>query len=337
MRTKMLILLLALVLLHVIVIFAGFIAPYDPSVQNREMSYAPPTRLHFVDASGFHLRPFVYASMLVFDAYQEDRTHEYPVHLFVRGDNYTALGIFRSNVHLFRVDEPAHIFLFGADGFGRDEFSRLLYGGQISLAAGVLATLLSLTAGTVIGTVSGYYGRWVDESLMGSAELFLSLPWLYFLLGVRAFLPLHVSPAETFLILICVVGLIGWARPARLVRGVVLSVRTRNSVLAGRGFGGSDFYLLRRHILPETFGVLLTQAALLVPQYVAAEATLSFFGLGISEPVPSWGNMLSTLQQYNVLVSYGWLLAPACALVVTSVMYWLLADALHSRLKSHSI
>ena len=133
------------------------------------------------------------------------------------------------------------------------------------------------------------------------------------------------------------IGLIGWARPARLVRGVVLSARARNFVSAARGFGGSDFYILRRHIFPETFGVLLTQAALLVPQYVAAEATLSFFGLGVSEPVPSWGNMLSTLQQYNVLVSYVWLLAPAGALVVTSVIYWLLADTLHSRLKSHSI
>src|SRR5438876_7598863 len=111
MRTKMLILLLALVLLHVIVIFAGFIAPYDPSVQNRELPYAPPTRLHFVDASGFHLRPFVHASTLVLDSYQEDRTQKYPVRLFVRGDGYTILGILRSNVHLFRVDEPARIFL----------------------------------------------------------------------------------------------------------------------------------------------------------------------------------------------------------------------------------
>jgi peptide/nickel transport system permease protein len=290
-----------------------------------------------VDASGFHLRPFVYASALVFDSYEEDRTREYPVHLFVRSDGYSILGIFKSNMHLFRVDEPASIFLFGADGYGRDEFSRLLYGGQMSLAAGLLATFLSLAAGTVIGTVSGYYGRWVDESLMGSAELFLSLPWLYFLIAVRAFLPLHLSPAGTFLLLICVIGLIGWARPARLVRGVVLSARARNYVAAARGFGASDFYLLRRHVFPETFGVLLTQAALLVPQYVAAEATLSFFGLGVSEPVPSWGNMLSTLQQYNVLVSYGWLLAPAGALVVTSVIYWLLADALHSRLQSHSI
>src|SRR5438094_404111 len=127
MRTKMLILLLALVLLHVIVIFAGFIAPCDPGEQNRELPYSPPTQLHFVDGSGFHLRPFVYASMLVVDSYQEDRTHEYPVHLFVTGGNYTVLGMFRSNVHLFRVDEPAHIFLFGADGFGRDEFWRFRF------------------------------------------------------------------------------------------------------------------------------------------------------------------------------------------------------------------
>lgn len=337
MRTKTLILICALAILHLMVIFAGFIAPYDPGVQNRELPYAAPTRLHFFDASGFHLRPFVYASVLALDSYQEDQAREYPVHLLVRGGSYTILGILKSNVHLFRVDEPARIFVFGADGYGRDEFSRLLYGGQMSLAAGVLATLLSLAAGTVIGTVSGYYGKWVDESLMGSAELFLSLPWLYFLIAVRAFLPLHLSPAGTFLLLICVIGLIGWARPARLVRGLVLSARGRNYVSAARGFGASDFYLLRRHVFPETLGVLLTQAALLVPQYVAAEATLSFFGLGVSEPVPSWGNMLSTLQQYSVLVSYGWLLAPAGALVVTSVIYWLLADALHSRLKSYSI
>ena len=337
MRIRTLGLLLALALLHLLVIFAGFVAPYDPVVQNRELPYAPPTRLHLVDASGLHLRPFVYAPTPALDAYEEDRTRKYSVHWFTRGERYTILGMFTSNIRLFGVDEPAHLFLFGADGYGRDQFSRLLYGGQISLAAGVLATLISLAAGTIVGTVSGYYGKWVDDSLMGSAELFLSLPWLYFLIAVRAFLPLHVSPAGTFLLLICVIGLIGWARPARLVRGVVLSARTRNYVSAARGFGGSDFYLLRRHIFPETLGVLLTQAALLIPQYVAAEATLSFFGLGVNEPVPSWGNMLSTLQQYNVLVSYAWLLAPAGALVVTSVIYWLLADALHSRLKSHSI
>jgi peptide/nickel transport system permease protein len=104
--------------------------------------------------------------------------------------------------------------------------------------------------------------------------------------------------------------------------------------LAARGFGASDLYLFRRHIFPDLAGVLLTQASLLIPRYIGAEVTLSFFGLGVNEPVPSWGNMLSTLQQYSVIVSYGWLLAPAAALVVTSVLYSSLADAIHSRLKS---
>jgi peptide/nickel transport system permease protein len=331
----LLVLLVPFAVLHLAVLLAGFFAPYDPGVQNRELPYAPPTRLHFLDSSGFHLRPFVYASFADADGYQENISQKYPLRFFVRGSAYTIAGMVKSNVHLLGVGEPARMFVCGADAYGRDQFSRLLFGGQISLAAGLLATFLTLSAATIIATVSGYYGKWVDESLMGSAELFLSLPWFYFLLGVRAFLPLHLSPARTFLLLIGVIGLIGWARPARLIRGAVLSARERNYVLAGRGFGGSDTYLLRRHVLPQTLGILLTQAALLVPQYVAAEATLSFFGLGVNEPVPSWGNMLSVLQQYNVLVSYAWLLAPACALIVTSVIYWLLADALHHWIKSN--
>ena len=330
-RVKIRFLIFLLAGLHAVVLFAGFFAPYDAKDQDRNLPYAPPTRLHFNGASRFHFRPFVYAEVSDSNGYREDRTREYPLHLFVKGGSYSLLGLFHSDLHLIGVDDPARIMLVGSDAFGRDEFSRLLFGGQISLAAGLLATLLTLATAAVIGTVSGFYGGWIDESLMGVSELFLSLPWLYFLLGVRAFLPLHVSPVATFLLLIGVIGLIGWARPARLVRGVVLSSRTGNHVAAARGFGGSDLYLLRRHILPETFGVLLTQAALLVPLYVAAEATLSFFGLGVSEPVPSWGNMLATLQHYSVLVSYGWLLAPAAALVVTSVIYGLLADALHPR------
>ena len=345
MRTKTAIPVALLAGLHLVLLFAGFFAPYDPTAQNRELPYAPPTRLHFKDSSGFRLRPFVYAWTSVLnsdqpdssqDSYKEDRSHEYPIRFFVSGPSYTLLGVHETSAHLFGVAEPGKVLLFGTDAYGRDELSRVLVGGQISVAAGITATFIALLAGSILGVIAGYYGRWIDESLMGITELFLSLPWLYFLLGVRAFLPLHLSTIRTFFLLTGVIGLIGWARPARLVRGVVLSSRNRNYVLAARGFGGSDFYLLRRHILPETFGVLLTQAALLVPRYIAAEVTLSFFGLGVNEPVPSWGNMLSTLQQYSVLVSYGWLLAPACALVVTSVIYSFLADVFHSRLKSYS-
>jgi peptide/nickel transport system permease protein len=336
MRSRTVILVVALIVLHLTLLLAGFAAPYDPTTQDREFAYAPPTTLHFKDSSGWHMRPFVYRIAEGLDGYVEDRSERFPVHVFVKGPSFKLLGIFVIKRHLFGVDPPAKIALLGTDGFGRDELSRVLCGGQISVAAGITATLLALLAGAVFGVLAGYYGRWVDESLMGMTELFLSLPWLYFLLGVRAFLPLHLSPIRTFFLLTGVIGLIGWARPARLVRGIVLSVRSQNYILAARGFGGSDFYLVWRHVLPEVLGVLLTQAALLVPRYIAAEVMLSFFGLGVNEPVASWGNMLSTLQQYSVLVSYTWLLAPVAALVVTSVIYGLLADTLHSRLEFHS-
>src|SRR5579862_765114 len=331
-QTRLLI--VALIGLHLAVLFAGFIAPYNPETQNRELPYAPPVRVHFNYSGKVHFRPFIYAETTGQGTLDEDFSRPYPVHWFVRGDDHQLLGLFNSNLHLFGVDAPAQMFLLGTDSFGRDELSRLLYGGQISLAAGLLAAFVTLLAGAIIGTISGYYGNWIDEALMASAELFLALPWLYFLLVVRALLPLHVSATMSFMLLIAVIAVIGWARPARLIRGVVLSARTRDYVSAARGFGASDFYLLRRHVLPQTLGVLLTQAALLVPQYVAAEVTLSFFGLGVSEPTPSWGNMLSVLQQYSVLRSYSWLFAPAAALVVTSVIYWLLADTIRYSLKS---
>jgi len=336
MNRKATILIVSLAALHVTLLFAGFLAPYDPTAQDRDLPYAPPTPLHFKDSSRWHLRPFVYALKPGPDGYIEDDSQRFPVRFMTRGAPYKLLGLVSLNWHLFCVDEPGKISLLGTDEFGRDEFSRVLYGGQISVAAGILATLVALIAGATFGIIAGYYGWIVDESLMGATELFLCLPWLYFLLGFRAFLPLHVSPARTFFLLTGVIGLIGWARPARLVRGIVLSVRTRNYVLAANGFGASDFYVMRRHILPEVMSVLLTQAALLIPRYIAAEVTLSFFGLGVNEPTASWGNMLSVLQRYNVLVSYGWLLAPAVALVITSVIYGLLADALLSRLEFQS-
>lgn len=335
-RLALAVLFTVLVVVHAAVLLAGFISPYDPAAQDRDLSYAPPTRMHVMDSSGIHW-PFVYSWTTDLDGYKEDPSRRFPIHLFHQGDKYKFLGIFNAERHLFGVDGPARLLIFGADGYGRDEFSRLFYGGQISLATGWLAMLITLSLAAIVGTISGYFGKWVDESLMAAGELFLCLPWFYFLIGARAFLPLHVSSSATFLLLIGVIGLIGWARPARLIRGIVLSARNRNYVLAARGFGGSDFYLLRRHILPETFGVLLTQAALLVPQFVAAEATLSFLGLGISEPTPSWGNMLTALQHYNVLVSYAWLLAPVGALLITSVTYWWLADVLHRWLQFHSI
>jgi peptide/nickel transport system permease protein len=326
--------LIVLVALHGIIAAAGFFAPYDPVEQDRGRPYLPPMHLHMVDGQGhLHVRPFFYPLRLregSFDQYEEDTAGAVPLRLFTRGAAYRLLGLIPSRLHLFGA-VGARIHLLGTDAYGRDQLSRILYGGQVSLLAGLLGATVTLLLGALIGMAAGYYSGWRDELLMRVAELFLALPWLYLLFALRAFLPLAVSPLEAFLLVVVVIGMVGWARPARLVRGVVLSVKERDFVRAARGFGASDFYLLRRHILPETASVLLTQAAILVPQFVLAEMTLSFLGLGVPEPMSSWGNLLATLQQYSVLVSYWWMYLPALAIVPFFLGYLGLASALQQR------
>jgi peptide/nickel transport system permease protein len=337
-RHKLTIAAVALAILHALILLAGFVAPCDYSAQNRELTFAPPTRLHFFDSAGkFHARPFVYglnAQAVGFNAFEIDRARAYPVEFFVPGAPYKIGALVPATTHLFGVRAPGQVFLMGTDAYGRDQFSRFLYGGQISLLAGLLAALISVGIGTAIGAIAGFYGGWIDEMLMRGGELFVALPWLYLLFAVRAVLPLHIAGWQVFLLLVGVMGLIGWARPARLIRGVVLSAKERNFVLAARGFGASDFSILTRHVLPQTSGVVLTQLTLLIPQYVLAEVTLSFLGLGVSEPTPSWGSLLSSLQQYSVLASYWWMFLPAVLLVPVFLLYYLAADALQERLGS---
>jgi peptide/nickel transport system permease protein len=281
----------------------------------------------------FHVRPFVYAAHLrdgSFDRFEENTSQVLPLRFLVAGTRYRLLGVVPAHVHLFGT-EPNRIYLLGSDAYGRDQLSRILYGGQISLLAGLLGAGLTLLIGVLIGAAAGYYGGWTEGLLMRIAELFVALPWLYLLLALRAFLPLSVSPVQAFFLIVLVVAVVGWARPARLVRGVVLSVKERDFVRAARGFGAKDGYLLRRHILPETASVILTQAAILVPQFIAAEMTLSFLGLGVPEPVPSWGSLLASLQQYSVLVSYWWMYLPTLAIMPFFLGYLGLASALQRR------
>jgi peptide/nickel transport system permease protein len=310
---------------HGFVFFAGFFAPYDFAAQHREQAFASPTHIHFVDARGhFHLHPFVYGS----DGGFAESGTRYRLEFLVNGAPYKIAGFLPARLHFFGAAEPAKIFLLGTDAYGRDQFSRFLYGGQVSLLAGLLAAGLSLFAGTTVGAIAGFYGGWIDEALMRAVELFLASPWLYLLFAVRAALPLHLAEWQVFILLVAVLGLIGWARPARLVRGVVLSAKERNFVLAARGFGASDWQILRRHVLPQASGVVLTQMTLLIPQYVLAEVTLSFLGLGVGEPMPSWGSLLSYLQQYYVLSSCWWMFMPALLLVPVFLAYYAAADAL---------
>ena len=314
-----------LLALHLASLFGGFLAPNSAFSQNRHLAWAPPTKLRFFDAEGrFHLRPFIYPltpDPTAIDGFREDHQNPKPMKFFVPGDEYKLLGLMRTNVHFLAVDRPGRILFLGADGVGRDVFARMLVGGRTSLFAGLLAATVSLALGSAVGLISGFAGGKTDAALMRLLELFLALPWLYFLLAVRAFLPLALPPLGGFFLLIAIIGLIGWSVPARLVRGVVLSAKERLFVTASRSFGTPRSVLLLRHVLPQAFPHIATQASVLAPSYVLAEVTLSFLGLGLSEPHPSWGGLLASLQTYHVLVSYHWMLAPAAPLLLTFICY----------------
>jgi peptide/nickel transport system permease protein len=297
-----------------------FVAPYDPVEQQRDFRFTPPVPVRFADSSGLRW-PFVYQLVPTADGtYVEDRQQAFGLRFFVGG-------------HLFGVDQPARLFLLGTDEYGRDLLSRLVHGAGISLAGGLLAAIVAVAIGFLVGGLAGFYGGVSEQLLMRLTELVMTVPWIYLLLALRAALPLYLEPRQAFLLLVVVVGGVAWARPARLVRGVVLSARTREFALAARSFGASDQYVLFRHVLPQAAGVAVTQLAILAPQCTLAEVTMSFFGLGVGEPLPSWGNMLAGAQRYHVLMSYWWILfVPGIALGGIFLLYYALTDALHQRL-----
>jgi peptide/nickel transport system permease protein len=292
-----------LFVLHAIALTAPFFAPYPFDEQYRDAAFRAP-----LASSG-------------------SSPEKGTICFFVRGYRYRFLGVVADR-HLFGVRDGGDIFLLGTDGLGRDQFSRLVEGSRISLAAGWLAVLLSISIGTVLGTIAGYFGGWVDDLIMRLGEASLSVPWLYVMLAARASLPLHLGPPTAYFVTIVAVGILGWAQPARLIRGVSSIVRQRGYVAAAKGFGAPDFYLIRVHVLPEVLSVAATQATVLMPRYILAELTLSFLGLGISEPLPSWGNLLAGVQQYSILISSWWMLLPLIAPIAATWCCLVISDAL---------
>jgi peptide/nickel transport system permease protein len=220
-------------------------------------------------------------------------------------------------------EPPSREFFLGTDALGRDRFSRLLYGSRVSLLCAPAAALIATALAASVGLVAGYFGGWANELAGGLTDLFLSLPWLFVLLTLRAFLPLNLSPwasiAATFLLL----AALGWASGARIVGASVKSMRTAAAVLQARAYGSSNRRILWIHIMPNLKPVLSAQFWILVPVFLLTEANLGVLGLGVSEPMPSWGNMLVELQDYQRVSEAPWILAPALLLflVVASLHF----------------
>lgn len=297
---------------------AGWIAPYDPNAENREMSFHPPTKVHFVDAAGrFSLRPFVYLTRVKFDenlkrSYEEIPTQKY----FLR----------RGQHQLLSVQPPAKLYLCGTDSRGRDLFSRILYGARISLSIGVLGVLIAVSLGFLLGAVAGYCGGWLDTILMRIAEFFIMIPAFYLLLALRSVLPPTLDSVRVYFLIIMILSLIGWGGIARVIRGMVLSLREREFIMASRMLGRGTWEILRRHMLPHTISYLAVIVSVSVPAYILGESFLSVLGLGIQEPAISWGNLLTEALSVARAQLYPWVLFPGLFIFLTALACNVLGD-----------
>lgn len=335
--------LVMLSVLYLTAIFAQFIAPYNP--QNRspnglDRTAHPPMKLRWREANGtFHKRPFVYLTQGGFTQerdylYLPDPNQPRVVKWFVKGDAYKLFGLIPMRTHLFGVEDGA-FFLLGTDNYGRDFFSRLVCGSQISLSVGLVAITISFSLGLLVGGISGYYGGRVDSIIMRGCEVLMSVPQFYLLLALAAALPADMPPARTYLLIIVILSFVGWAGMARIVRGMVLAVREREYVEAARALGQSDLRLIVRHILPATFTYSIIAATMSVPGYILGEAGLSFLNLGIRDPVPSWGNMLNEAQA-SILQGRWWNLIPGVMIFITTLAFNFFGDGLRDALDPKS-
>jgi peptide/nickel transport system permease protein len=322
-----------LALLYLTALLAGFFAPYGYDNQSHDMAFYPPmlTRIHVVDENGRLTRPFIYGAELVdvqLREYKDDIAQKYPIRLFVRGDSYRILWTIQSELHLFGVDPPGHIYLFGSDYLGRDILSRILYGAQVSLTIGIVGIVISTSIAMLIGGVAGYFGGAVDFLSMRSVEVLLALPSLYLILILRGMFGGQLSSIQMYLIIVIILAFIEWATEARVIRGMVLSLKEQEYVIAARAMGFSSARIIIRHILPNTLSFVIVTATLSVPFYILGEVALSFLGVGIQEPEASWGNMLAQAQNNRSLVYFPWVLTPGFFIFVAVMAWNFLGDGL---------
>jgi len=330
-----------LIVFYTLAFFAEFFAPYGMETQERSLFYCPPTRPHLIDSEGhLHLRPFVYGKILVdskWRLYEDDTSKLYPIRLFPKGEAYRLFGLVPMERHLLGVENEGKLFLLGTDQFGRDVFSRLLFGARISLSVGLAGILISFFLGMLVGGISGYFGGITDTVIMRSTELVMSFPALYLILALRAAFPVNIPSDKMYMIIVVILSFISWASMSRIIRGMVLSIKENDYVTAARALGFGHMRVIVKHILPNTLSFVIVAATVSVPGYILGEVALSFLGVGIAEPVASWGNMLKQAQSVRTLTSFPWILAPGYVIFMTVLAFNFLGDGLRDALDPRKI
>lgn len=334
--------LIILGVIYFALLFADFIAPYTKDFSDRTMAYVPPSKVFTIDENGKLSKPYTYNYMRDFDAddlkiiYKLDRSKKHYIKFFSKGQPYKFLGLIPMKRHLVTTDKDGRLFLLGTDINGRDVFSRLLFGGRISMTIGFLALFVLFPIGLLYGGIAGYFGGKVDAVMMRFAEAVMSIPSFYLLIILASILPSSMTSVQRFMLIVVILALIGWAGFARVVRGMVLSVKNQEFVQAAKSIGASRMRIIIKHILPQTTSFVIVAMTLSVPSYILSESGLSFLGLGIQQPDASWGNMLKEAQEYTNIIYRPWLLTPGFLIFVAVLAFNLIGDTIRDVLDPKS-
>ena len=322
-----------LIFMYLVAIFASFLSPYTDSHEYRDLALAPPTPIHVMHEGRF-IGPFVYRAERRFDpetllmSYQVDRSKPHRVTLFPRGDVHRVFGLIPTSRHLYGAKE-AQVFLLGTDQMGRDLFSRILYGSRVSLTVGIVAMVIYIPLGLVIGGTAGFFGGWIDNVLMRIVEALMAFPSFYLLLALfAATQKLEISSVQRYLLITAILSLLAWTGLARVIRGMVLSIKQNEYIEAARASGANSWWIIRKHVLPQTSTWVIVSASLAVPSFILGESALSMLGVGVQEPAASWGNMLQQALDIPSLTLYPWLTAPGFFITLAIVAFNFLGDGL---------
>jgi peptide/nickel transport system permease protein len=319
-----------------------FLAPYALETTSDYVE-AGPTKIRFIDQEGnFHLRPFVYGLERKIDfqtrkrTYVEDTSRMYPIYFFVRGDPYKLLGFIPMDIHLYGVDQKTNpeaiILIMGADALGRDWFTRILYGGRLSLLIGLIGQIMTIIFGTLLGVASGFYGGTVDQIIQRTTEFLNAFPDIPLFMALAAAIPTFWSPLAIYFMLTIILSFVRWGGLARQVRGLILSLREREYVLAAKSAGASDARIMLRHLLPGTMSHVIVIATLAIPGMILAETALSWLGLGLRPPLTSWGVLLQDAATVRAIHTTPWQLWTVPFILVTILAYNMLGDGLRDAL-----
>ena len=317
--------------------FAGFIAPYTPNERNADHLYAPPESIRLFHEGAF-VGPFVYPRVAVADlenyrwTYETDTGRPMRLAFFCRGAEYRLAGLIPSRTHLFCAPEGATVFLLGSDRLGRDVFSRILYGAQLSLTVGLIGISVSFILGIGFGSIAGYFGGTIDWVIQRAIEILRSLPELPLWLALSAAVPSNWGPVAVFFIISIILGVLDWPGLARAVRAKFLSLREEEYVRAAEMMGASSGRVIRRHLLPNFTSHLIASASLSIPAMILGETALSFLGLGLRAPAVSWGVMLNDAQNLASIEIYPWTAIPMLPIIIVVLAFNFLGDGLRDSL-----